>query len=249
MKIAVLIPSYNSGSLLSQTVREVLKVWDDVLVVIDGSADGSDEGLEELSNSLLVHRLSENCGKGAAVLEGINLLAEKGYSHALTMDADCQHPAASIKEFVAASEKHPGALVLGEPVFDADAPSLRVQGRKVSNTWANLETLWWGIHDSLFGMRLYPIKPLQEIFAATSGGRRFDFEPEIAVRFCWKGVPVLNIRTPVRYLSEEEGGVSQFRYLRDNTLLTWMHLRLFVGFLIRLPVLLFRGPNPLKSDV
>jgi len=249
MKVAVLIPSYNPGSLLNKTVQGVLKEWPDVLVVIDGSTDGSDAGLEELSNSLLVHRLPENMGKGAAVLEGINLLARKGYTHALTMDADCQHPPASIKEFMAAGERHPEALVLGEPVFGEDAPSLRVQGRKVSNAWANLETLWWGIHDSLFGMRLYPIEPLQEIFASTRGGRRFDFEPEIAVRFCWKGIPVVNIKTPVRYLSEEEGGVSQFRYLRDNTLLTWMHLRLFLGFLIRLPILLFRSSNPLKNDV
>lgn len=249
MKVAILIPSYNSGSLLSETVQRVLKEWSDILVVIDGSKDGSDSGLEELSHSLLVHRLPDNRGKGAAVLEGINLLAAQGFTHALTMDADCQHPAASIAEFIAASEKHPEALVLGEPVFDESAPSLRVQGRKVSNAWANLETLWWGIHDSLFGMRLYPIEPLQQIFASTSGGRRFDFEPEIAVRFCWRGVPVINIKAPVRYLSEEEGGVSQFRYVRDNTLLTWMHIRLVFGFLIRLPILLFRGSNPLKNHV
>jgi len=249
MEVAILIPSYNSGPLLNETVREALKKWEHVLVVVDGSTDGSDADLEELSGSLFIHRLPENCGKGAAVLEGINFLAGKGFTHVLTMDADCQHPAASISEFIAASAKHPEALVLGEPVFDEDAPMLRVQGRKVSNTWANIETLWWGVHDSLFGMRLYPIESLQEVFASTNGGRRFDFEPEVAVRFCWKGIPVINIKTPVRYLSEEEGGVSQFRYLRDNALLTWMHFRLFFGFLIRLPILAFRGPNPLKNHV
>ncbi len=250
MKAAILIPSYNSGALVRSTVEAVLKEWNDVLVVIDGSTDGSDQDLEELNLSgknLRVHRLPENCGKGSAVLAGIDLLAAEGFTHALTMDADGQHPAASIPAYISAGQSHPEALVLGEPVFDDDAPALRVQGRKVSNTWANLETLWWGIHDSLFGMRLYPIAPLQEIFAATSGARRFDFDPEVAVRFCWKGVPVINIKTPVRYLSEEEGGVSQFRYLRDNSLLTWMHIRLFFGFLLRLPVLLFRGRNPLRN--
>jgi hypothetical protein len=45
----------------------------------------------------------------------------------------------------------------------------------------------------------------------------------------------------VRYLRAEEGGVSHFRYFRDNVLLTWMHVRLVFGFLLRLPVLLARA--------
>ena len=250
MKACVLIPSYNSGSLLRQTLAGVLEVWDDVFVVIDGSTDGSDVGLEELGNKdgkrLRIHRLKENEGKGSAVLAGISLAANEGFTHALAMDADGQHPAGHIRRFMDIGEKHPEALVLGEPVFDDGAPSLRVQGRKVCNWWANLETCWWGIHDSLFGMRLYPIAPLQKVFSETGFARRFDFDPEVAVRMCWKGVPVINLKTPVRYLTAEEGGISQFRYLRDNTLLTGMHIRLFIGFLLRLPVLLPRRKNPLK---
>lgn len=248
MKACVLIPSYNSGSLLRQTLESVLSVWDDVFVVIDGSTDGSDKEIEELGmgKGLRVIRMPENRGKGSAVLEGIALAGNEGFTHALAMDADGQHPAEYVLRFMEAGEKHPNALVLGEPVFAEDAPALRVQGRKISNWWANLETCWWGINDSLFGMRLYPIAPLQKVFSETSFARRFDFDPEVAVRLCWKGVPVLNLKTPVRYLSMEEGGVSQFRYLRDNTLLTGMHLRLFFGFAVRLPVLLLRKKNPLK---
>jgi hypothetical protein len=52
----------------------------------------------------------------------------------------------------------------------------------------------------------------------------------------------------VRYLSREDGGVSQFRYLRDNALLTWMHARLMIGAALRLPLLLLRGRNPLRHD-
>ena len=70
--------------------------------------------------------------------------------------------------------------------------------------------------------------------------RRFDFDPEAAVRLAWAGVPPVNLPAPVRYFTPEEGGVSHFNYLRDNTLLTWMHTRLFLGFLARLPVLLWR---------
>lgn len=220
-------------------------------MVIDGSTDGSDAELEDLIGTgtcnLRIHRMAENSGKGAAVLKGIRLAAAEGFTHALTVDADGQHPADHIGHFMKLGAKYPQALILGEPVFDEFAPAIRVQGRKLSNWWANLETCWWGIQDSLFGMRLYPIAPLLETFSETAFARRFDFDPEVAVRLCWKGVPVMNLKTPVKYLTAEEGGISQFRYLRDNCLLTWMHFRLLCGFLLRSPVLLLRKKNPLKG--
>ena len=83
------------------------------------------------------------------------------------------------------------------------------------------------------------------IFGSTCFARRFDFDPEVAVRLAWRGVPIINLPTPVCYPGKEEGGVSQFRYLRDNILLTWMHFRLICGFFARLPRLLARGDNPL----
>ena len=67
--------------------------------------------------------------------------------------------------------------------------------------------------------------------------RRFDFDTEAVVRLAWRGVPPLNLPAPVKYLSAAEGGVSHFRYLRDNALLTWMHTRLMLGFGLRLPML------------
>jgi len=251
MKSCVLIPSYNSGPLLRKTVAGVLDVWDDVFVVVDGSTDGSDENIEDLADGsgarLRVHRMPENRGKGSAVLLGITLAGEEGFTHALAMDADGQHPPDHITRFMETGKAHPEALVLGTPVFEASAPSLRVQGRKISNWWANFETCWWGIHDSLFGMRLYPIEPLKKVFSETFFARRFDFDPEVAVRLCWKSTPVINLPTPVKYLSTAEGGISQFRYLRDNALLTSMHIRLVVGFLLRLPILLLRRKNPYKN--
>jgi hypothetical protein len=70
--------------------------------------------------------------------------------------------------------------------------------------------------------------------------RRFDFDPEAAVRLLWRGVRPVNLPAPVKYLKPEEGGVSHFNYFRDNVLLTWMHTRLFFGFVVRLPMLLGR---------
>lgn len=240
----IIIPSYNTGPLLKKTVTEILSHFSPVWVVIDGSDDGSDRLLEPLQtqnpDSLKVIRLSENIGKGAAILHGIKQAQAAGFTHVLTMDADFQHSAKSIAEFIETSKRHPEAMILGKPVFAASAPALRVQGRKISNGWVNLETLNCSIGDSLFGMRVYPIADLIAVMKSTPWARRFDFEPEVVVRLAWRGLRAINIDTPVRYLDADEGGVSQFKYLRDNTLLTWMHTRLFFGFLWRLPKLIMR---------
>jgi glycosyltransferase involved in cell wall biosynthesis len=246
----ILIPSYNTGpDLLRETVRGALGGNAPVRVVIDGSTDGSFEALRPMEAEhprLHVSRLSGNSGKGSAVLHGLREALAEGFTHILTMDADGQHPAAAIARFLNIGRQHPEAMVLGSPVFDETAPALRVGGRKISNFWANFETLGWGINDSLFGMRLYPAAELLAVMESTRFARRFDFDPEVAVRLVWRGVPAINLPTPVRYLSRDEGGVSQFRYIRDNTLLTWMHTRLLFGFVIRLPWLLARGGNPLE---
>ncbi len=239
----VLIPSYNPGVKLHDTVRQARAHWSPVWVVVDGSTDGSAEWLRAEAArdpGLRVLELARNGGKGAAVLHGIEHAAREGFTHALTMDSDGQHPAELIPRFMAASQAAPRAMVLGVPQFGAEAPRIRVLGRKVSNGWANLETLGGGIGDSLFGFRVYPIAPLARVMRGQRFMRRFDFDPEAAVRLAWAGVPALNLPAPVRYFSAEEGGVSHFKYLRDNTLLTWMHTRLFLGFVLRLPVLLAR---------
>lgn len=239
----VLIPSYNPGSKVYETVRAARHQWMPVWVVVDGSTDGTVEGLRRMAASdpgLRVIVLPHNGGKGAAVLHGIELAAAQGFTHVLTMDSDGQHPADLIPDFMAASTARPDAMVLGMPVFDASAPALRVRGRKVSNWWANLETLWMGIGDSLYGFRVYPIAPLISVMRGQRWMRRFDFDPEAVVRMGWLGVQPVNLPAPVKYFRADEGGVSHFNYTRDNLLLTWMHTRLFLGFLIRLPMLAMR---------
>jgi glycosyltransferase involved in cell wall biosynthesis len=239
----VLIPSYNPGPKVYETVQGALAHWSPVWVVVDGSDDGTPAGLAKLAESepgLRVIVRERNCGKGAAVLHGCELAAAEGFTHALTMDSDGQHPADKIPEFMAASISRPNALVLGLPVFDASAPAVRVQGRKLSNMWAHLETAGGGIGDSLYGMRVYPIADLVAVMHAQSWMRRFDFDPEAAVRLVWRGLVPVNIPAPVKYLRPDEGGVSHFNYLRDNILLTWMHARLLAEFVVRSPVLLWR---------
>jgi glycosyltransferase involved in cell wall biosynthesis len=239
----VLIPSYNPGPKVYDTVRAARYRWAPVWVVVDGSTDGSADILQDMAvqdAGLRILVLPRNAGKGAAVLHGIDAAAAQGFTHVLTMDADGQHPAELIPDFMAASALQPRAMVLGVPLFDASAPRLRVQGRKISNGWANLETLWAGIGDSLFGFRVYPIAPLRRVMHGQRWMRRFDFDPEAVVRLCWHGVPPINLPARVQYFSADEGGVSHFHYGRDNALLSWMHARLLCGFVLRLPWLLLR---------
>ena len=243
----VLIPSYNAGAALIGTVRGARAAWSPVWVVIDGSTDGSERAVMQLAENdagIRVFVLPRNQGKGAAVLHGLVAARDAGFTHALTMDSDGQHPADRIADFMRASLAAPDAMVLGNPVFDEKAPSIRVKGRRISNWWTRFETLCFdrtrGIGDALFGFRVYPVVPLVDIMHKTSWMRRFDFDTEAVVRLAWRGVKPINIDAAVRYLDVDEGGVSHFRYVRDNLLLTWMHLRLLCGFVLRLPLLVAR---------
>lgn len=243
----VLIPSYNTGAKLFETVVEARQYWRPVWVVIDGSTDGTTEMLAEMNqkdDGLRIIVRPRNGGKGAAVLEGLHAAAAQGFTHVLTMDADGQHPAGLIKLFMSLSRAHPEAMILGQPIFDRSAPRLRVAGRKISNKWVHFETLWSGVGDSLFGFRVYPVPPLKDVMESNRWMRRFDFDVEAVVRLSWRGVPPINCPAPVRYFTAAEGGVSHFRYLRDNILLASTHMRLTGGLIRRLPGL---GTQLLKS--
>ncbi len=249
----VLIPSYNTGPVLLDVIRAARAAWSPVWVVLDGCTDGTAAALHALVRQEPVHdpgfrvlSLPANRGKGGAIMHGLRKASEAGFTHVLTMDADGQHPVGCIPRFMAASQANPDAMILGVPQFDASAPALRVKGRRVSNWWANLETLWGGVGDSLFGFRVYPIEPLLEIMRSHRWMRRFDFDPEATVRLFWRGVRPVNLPAPVRYLTPEEGGVTHFRYWRDNVLLTWMHTRLVLGWLPRMPLLLLRRRRAVK---
>ena len=231
----VIMPTYNTGPRLREVVAEVLRHWQPVLVVVDGSTDGSERTLSELAAvhpALTVEVLPRNSGKGAAVLAGARVARTRGFTHALVMDADGQHPATSIAEFMAVSQRQPAALVLGRPVFPANIPAERLHGRKLSNAMVRLEMMGPAVGDALFGFRVYPLGPLLAVLGPRRGGRRYDFDTEAAVRLGWAGVRPHNVSAPVRYFSPAEGGVTHFRYVRDNITLVGMHARLVAELLL-----------------
>ncbi|HEX3728222.1 MAG TPA: glycosyltransferase [Opitutaceae bacterium] len=231
----VLIPSYDTGPRLAATVAEALRRWSPVWVVVDGSRDGSPDAVRALARNepgLRVIERPRNGGKGAAVATGAETALAEGFTHVLTLDADGQHPADLIPAFMAASQSRPAALILGRPVFGPEAPAERMQGRKLSVALARLEILGPGIADPLFGFRVYPAAALLRTLRSTRWARRYDFDHEAAVRMVWNGTPTRNLPAPCRYLSRAEGGVSHFRYGRDNAFLVWLHVRLIAELLL-----------------
>ncbi len=233
----ILLPSYNSGPKLVETMREARRFWDTVWVVIDGSTDGSAEA-SRAEEGFRIIELAENSGKGAAVEHAFREAVREGFTHALVMDADGQHAATSIPGVLQLSEENPDCLIAGMPVFGPDAPPERVRGRMVGNSLALLETLGRGAKDSLFGFRVYPIAAALAVFDSTKAGRRFDFDTVLAVRLAWAGVPTINVPVPVCYPPKASGGVTHFRYLRDNLLLARTHAGLFLRMASHIPRLL-----------
>jgi glycosyltransferase involved in cell wall biosynthesis len=231
----VLIPSFNTGQLLEPTVAAALACWRPVWVVIDGSTDDSAAAVDAIAQTnpaLHVFHLPSNRGKGEAVRFGLTAAEASGFTHALIMDADGQHPPESISAFMSMSAASPEAVIMGLPVFGADAPWIRVVSRRLCNACAALVTLR-RVGDTLFGFRVYPIAELLSVMRASQGMRRFDFDPEAVIRLVWDGTPLIHLPTLVRYPSRTDGGVSHFNYVLDNLLLIGMYLRLSLDAMLR----------------
>lgn len=231
IRLTILVPTYDNPRTIRNVV-EMARAYADVLVVDDGSGPEARAICEQVANdglAVVVHR-GRNGGKGAAVKTGLAAAAERGYTHALQIDADAQHTFADIPRFIAAATKHPDALVLGSPVFDESVPKGRLYARKITQFWTNVESRGRVIDDPMCGFRVYPVAPA---LAANARGDAMDFDPEIAVRLVWNGVRVVNVPTAVRYVSREDGGVSHFRVVRDNVLISAMHSRLMLTLIGR----------------
>lgn len=230
MKICAVIPTYDNPDTLERVVRAVREHLPDVVVVDDGSGPAARAVAERLAAeglATVVHR-SQNGGKGAAVKTGLEKAHALGFSHALQIDADGQHAIDDVPRMLEASRETPDALVLGQPVFDASAPTSRKIGRKISVFWCAVETLSLRVGDPLCGFRVYPVAAA---IAARARGNAMDFDPEIAVRLAWAGHPIRHVRTKVRYLPPEQGGISHFRAGRDTWLISAMHTMLCtIGF-------------------
>lgn len=234
------IPVYNHGDTVGAVVAALRRVGLPCLLI----DDGSDAKCAAVLDTLVRHdvrliRRPVNGGKGAAMHDGLLAAATAGYSHALQIDADGQHDLADAQHLLAIARAQPNALVGGNPIYDADAPLARRYGRLLTTLWVAINTLSRDIPDAMCGFRIYPLSPVLPILSTT--GMRMEFDIDILVRLHWAGVPMRWVPTRVRY---PKGGISHFRGLADNLLISRMHARLFFGMVARAPQLLKRRLKP-----
>jgi glycosyltransferase involved in cell wall biosynthesis len=236
----LLIPIYNHGATVAEVV-EALAPMDLPCLIVD---DGSDQEtrtvldrLEALFAWVRLERRSRNGGRGAALRTGYRLAVQLGFTHAIQIDADGQHAAGDVPMFLEASRRQPDALVLGVPILGGDAPRGRRYGHWISRFWVWLETCSLAIRDPLCGFRCIPLEATARLLERVRCGNHMDFDPEIAVRLAWEGVPIVSVPTRIRYPA---GGISHFHMFRDNLRISWLHTRLFLGMFPRFPRLLAR---------
>jgi len=242
MKLCVLIPYFNHGAAIGGVLASTQSLGLPSFIVDDGSDSRAKQALSDAvrgRDDITLILLPHNQGKGAAVMAGCNAALAAGFTHAIQIDADGQHQASDIPKLVDAARQRPAALVSGQAVYDESVPRARHYGRYVTHIWVWINTLSFEIKDSMCGLRIYPLASACAIWrpAYVYVGKRMDFDTEIMVRMHWAGVSVVNIPTHVTYPTD---GVSHFKMLADNLRISAMHARLFVGMLLRLPLLLMR---------
>lgn len=248
MNYCFIVPHYNHHHAFAVFLPTLLSLNIPCIIVDDGSDQDSVLAIEELLSdfpevSLLKHKF--NRGKGAAFFTGSYYARTQGYTHAIQIDADGQHDVNDVEGFIDYSRNHPNTIVSGKPYFDDTAPLVRVYGRRVTDLWVAIETLSFKIKDSLCGFRVYPLSQVEKLLDTYHIGVRMDFDTEILVKAVWADIPLHFMPTKVIY---PENSVSHFHYLRDNSLLIYLHVRLLLGMSIRSPKLLYtRAKNFIKN--
>lgn len=222
LKCCVIIPTYNNCRTLQKVIEGVLAQTENVIVVNDGSTDGTSEILAHFPQIEHI-QIQQNKGKGNALREGFGHAIGLGYEYALTIDSDGQHFPSDIPLFLETLQKSTtkNILLIGARNMEQEGiPKKSSFGNKFSNFWFWVET---GIRlqDTQSGFRLYPILAMKDINLTTN---KFEFEIEAIVKAAWAGIEVKNIPIKVHY--EMTDRVSHFRPFKDfsriSVLNTWL---------------------------
>jgi glycosyltransferase involved in cell wall biosynthesis len=219
-RICVVVPVYNHGGTVQRIVRESRRDFP-VIVVDDGSTDQGPAILAQEHGITLV-TLPANRGKAAALRAGFAKAGESGYTHAITIDADGQHPTDALAEFAAACREQTEAVVIGiRDLKAAGAPLARRISNALSTFCFRLET---GVHlaDTQCGYRAYPLAAIRNLRVDSD---RYAFELEIMVKAAWAGIPLRPQRVHADY-SAPTSRLSHFHPLRDFFRIFRAHARL-----------------------
>lgn len=194
-RFAILIPVYNHAEAVAGVIERARELGLPILVVDDGSTDGTAERLRKIAGiTLISHR--ENRGKGAAILTAFASLAGRA-DWAVTIDADGQHDPADVPALIGAIAPGQRPIVIGrrEGMVGKDVPWTSRFGRGFSNFWVRCAG-GPRLTDTQSGMRIYP---LPEAAGLGVRARRFQFEVEVLVRARWAGIDVVEAPVGVSY--------------------------------------------------
>lgn len=204
--ICVVIPTFNNVGTIVDVVKRTLVQCDDVIVVNDGSTDGTAELLRGIEGIILVD-YEKNKGKGTALKRGFKKALELGFAYAITLDADGQHYPEDIVLLLEENIKHPGSIIMGQRKMEGVE---RSKGSKFANSFSNfwfcIQTFHY-LSDTQTGFRLYPLHKLYGLSFITS---RYEAELELLVFSSWHGVKIVSIPVNVYYPPMEER-ISHFR--------------------------------------
>jgi glycosyltransferase involved in cell wall biosynthesis len=230
----IVIPTYNNAGTLADVVQRSLQQGLPVLVVDDGSTDGTASLLQsmlegESAISVITHRINQ--GKGVALKTAFQEALRLGYGYVITLDADGQHHPEDIPVLLA--QKGERNLVVG---------SRSIRGKDGGSSFANkFSNFWFTLYtcvklpDTQTGYRLYPLKVLPSLRLLSA---RYEAELTLLVFSAWKGLQLIPVPVQVEY---PEDRVTHFRPGKDFTRISILNtLLLFVAVFYGWPRTLLR---------
>lgn len=236
-KLCIIIPTYNNQGTIAAVIQSVETFCKDIIVVNDGSTDGTSDILDALHKQIFLVTYVQNKGKGYALIKGFKKAKALGYTHAITIDADGQHFASDIPFFIQGMNSNPEAILVGNRnLNENNMPRRNTFANKFSNFWFRLQT-GVTLQDTQSGFRLYPLSFLGGFRLITS---RYEAELELLVFSAWRGIKILSIPIRVYYPPVEER-VTHFRPIYDFTRISILNVFLCIGAIFYgLPMRLFR---------
>ena len=214
----VVIPAYNEAATVRDVAARARRFCIKVLVVDDGSTDGTVEALAGLDVMLL--RNGQNRGKGDSLCRGFQQALGDGAGGVITLDADGQHAPEEIPSFIAAALEHPEALVIGaRRPLQRQASGCRYLANRIADFWIS-----WAagrpIEDSQSGFRFYPARLLRELTLKHGQQQSFVYESEAVIEAARRGVRFLSI--PIGVAPRLDPRTSHFRPVVDIVRITRM---------------------------
>ncbi|MCC6165393.1 MAG: glycosyltransferase family 2 protein [Acidobacteria bacterium] len=208
MKVCALVPAFNEARAVGDVVRGAIAHVDRVLVVDDGSTDGT--GDVAAAAGAEVMRLDANSGKGTAIRAGLSRILQGDVTHVLFMDGDMQHRPQEIPALLAEAERSGAAMVIGERVFVREEMPASRYWANVIGSWALATLMGVDLADTQSGFRVMRTDVLRQIPIEATG---YEFETEMIVKLARRGARIA--RVPIRAVYA--GQSSKIRPVRDTT--------------------------------